>query len=266
MTGLTHDAVARYERDGILFPIAVLSAAETARFRASFDALARQLGDPKAMDLGQCHLFYRWAYELATFPAVLDAVEAVIGSDILIHSSRIFPKYPRDRGVISWHQDGHYWELDEPRLVSAWIALTDSTPENGCMRVVPGSHRQRVPHQSRPAPDKILASGLEVAVEVDEGDALDVALCAGEMSLHHVNIIHGSKANPSDRERIGFAVRYVSPLARQAIEHHEVLLVRGRDTAHHYRHGTPPNEDGAAAIAAHAAFHAAPSPRRTATA
>jgi len=108
--------------------------------------------------------------------------------------------------------------------------------------------------RSRPAPENMLASGLEVAAEVDEGDALDVVLRAGEMSLHHVNIIHGSKANPSDRQRIGFAVRYVSPQARQKIAHHEVLLVRGRDTAHHYRLGTPPREDGASAIAAHAAF------------
>jgi len=254
MTALLPDAVARYERDGILFPTAVLSAAETARFLATFESLALQLGHPRAMDLGQCHLFYRWAYELATLPPVLDAVEALIGSDLLIHSSRFFPKYQGDGGVVSWHQDGHYWDFDEPRLVSAWIALTDSTPENGCMRVIPRSHRHRVPHRSRPAPENMLASGLEVAAEVDEGDALDVVLRAGEMSLHHVNIIHGSKANPSDRQRIGFAVRYVSPQARQKIAHHEVLLVRGRDTAHHYRLGTPPREDGASAIAAHAAF------------
>lgn len=266
MTRPAPDAVARYERDGILFPIAVLSAAEVARFRASFDALASALHDPKPMDLGQCHLFYPWACDLATLPAVLDAVEAVIGPDILIHSSTIFPKYPRDPGFVSWHQDGHYWELDEPRLVSAWIALTDSAPDNGCMRVVPGSHRQRVPHASRPGPEKILSSGLEVAVDVDERDAVDVVLGTGEMSLHHVNMIHGSKANTSDRMRIGFAVRYLSPLARQRIDHHEVLLVRGRDTAHHYRHGTPPKYDGPTAIAAHAAFIADRHQRRAANA
>jgi non-haem Fe2+, alpha-ketoglutarate-dependent halogenase len=257
MKRLTQADVERYDRDGLLFPIPVLSAAELARFRAAYDALAAEKGKPTPMQLGQCHLFFRWAYELATTPAVLDAVEDVIGPDILIHSSTIFPKYPRDPSFVAWHQDGYYWRLDEPRLTSAWIALTDSTRANGCVRIVPGSHRERLEHRMQPKADAILASGLEVNADVDEAQAADVELRAGEMSLHHVNAIHGSQPNSTDGMRIGMAVRYVSPYVRQGGTHHPVLLARGSDRAGYYEHGTPPLRERADAVAAHASFVAA---------
>jgi non-heme Fe2+,alpha-ketoglutarate-dependent halogenase len=226
-----------YRRQGVSFPIPVLTAVEVARFRAEVEALEALLGGkPKPSAMMQPHLFFRWAYELATHPAVLDAVEPVLGPDILVHSVSIFSKHPHTADFVSWHQDGYYWGLDAPRLTSAWIALTDSTPENGCLRVVPGSHRlDRLPHRDRPySQDNLLASGLEVAVEVAESDALDVTLAAGEMSLHHVNIVHGSNPNRSDGKRIGFAIRYVAPEVRQALDHHAVVLARGRDDHHHY--------------------------------
>ena len=230
-------AVERYERQGVLFPVPVLTTAEVARFRAAVEDLEMRLGGrPKPTAMMQPHLFFPWAYELVTHRAVLDAVEPILGPDILVHSVSIFSKHPRTADFVSWHQDGYYWGLDAPRLTSAWIALTDSTAENGCLRVVPGSHHvDRLPHRDRPySPDNLLASGLEVAVEVAEGDALDVTLAAGEMSLHHVNIVHGSGPNRSAGQRIGFAIRYVAPVVRQTLEHHAVVLARGRDDHHHY--------------------------------
>lgn len=226
-----------YGQQGIFFPIPVLTPAEVARFRAEVENLEALLGGkPAPSAMMQPHLHFRWAYELVTHPAVLDAVEAVLGPDLLVHPVSIFSKHPRTADFVSWHQDGYYWGLDAPRLTSAWIALTPSNPENGCLRVVPGSHRvDRLPHRDRPySPDNLLASGLEIAVDVAESDALDVTLAPGEMSLHHVNIVHGSNPNQSDGKRIGFAIRYVAPEVRQALDHHAVVLARGRDAHHHY--------------------------------
>jgi non-heme Fe2+,alpha-ketoglutarate-dependent halogenase len=226
----------RYRRDGVLFPIPVLSAGEIDRFGAAFFDLERRLGGkPSAQQLAQTHLHFRWAYDLATHPGVLDAVEDVIGPDILIWTVSIFPKHGHDPAYISWHQDGTYWGLDSTRVTTAWIALTDSTVENGCMRVVAGSHtRPIMPHRETYAEDNLLSRGQEVQVDVKEEDATDVVLRAGEMSLHHVNIIHGSNPNRSAGRRVGFAIRFTTPATRQAGERPVAVLARGRDDHHHF--------------------------------
>jgi non-haem Fe2+, alpha-ketoglutarate-dependent halogenase len=248
--------VKQYERDGFLFPIAVLSADEVLQYRAALEELEAHQGHKlKPAQVVQLHLHFRWAYDLATHPAVLDVVETIIGPNILVHTTSIFCKYPHDSSYISWHQDGHYWGLSAPGLVSAWIALSDSTPANGCMQAWPGSHKHQLPHSQRRHSDNLLASGLTVEVEVDESSVVDLALRAGEMSLHHVNLIHGSGPNRSDSKRIGFAVRYVAPEVSQVLEHHPVVLARGRDDYHHYALlEEPPTGNGEASIAAQAAF------------
>ncbi len=234
---LSAKQIESYGRDGVLSPIPVLTPEETARYRAAVEDLESRLGGkpgPAAMTQPQLH--FRWAFDLATHPAVLDSIEQILGPDILVHSASIFSKHPRTADFVSWHQDGYYWGLDAPRLASAWIALTGSTPANGCLRVVPGSHlHDRLPHEGRPGTENnLLASGLEIAVEVDESQARDVVLAPGQMSLHHVHIVHGSSPNRSDGKRIGFAVRYVAPEVRQSLDHHQVVLARGRDIHGHY--------------------------------
>lgn len=250
---LSHDQVGRYEREGILFPIPVLETGEVARFRAALDALRVRLGgNPKPIRTRQPQMHFRWAWDLATHPAVLDAVEDVLGPDILVHSATIFQKPPHDSGFVSWHQDGYYTNLSEPRLASAWIALSPSIPENGCMRVLPSSQRERLAHTDRPGEeDNLLGSGLRLAAEVDEGRAVDVVLAPGEMSLHHYYLVHGSRPNRSDIDRVGFAVRYMAPAVRQPGGHHAVILARGRDDHGHFELLTqPPSDDLEAGVAA----------------
>jgi non-haem Fe2+, alpha-ketoglutarate-dependent halogenase len=245
---LTPRQLADYERDGVLHPLPALHDDEIARFRRGAEELANWFEGEKPAISGQAHLFHRWAYDLALHPRIIETVAAILGDDILIHSTSLFFKRPRTEDFVSWHQDGYYWNLDEPRLVSAWIALTDSAPDNGCLRVVPASHTKRMEHRSAPMrANDLLASGLEIAVDVDDRQAHDVVLAPGEMSLHHALIVHGSHANHSPRPRIGFSVRYVAPDVRQAREHHEVVLARGRNLHGNYRviEGAPPSGDDA---------------------
>ena len=194
-------------------------------------------GRPKATELAQLAKNFRWAWDLVRHGAVLDAVEDVLGPNIICWADSVFPKQPHDPGFVTFHQDATYWGLSSTQVTTAWIALTESTPANGCMRVVPGTHTHQIhPHNDTWADDNLLSRGQEVEVDVDEDDVVDLLLQPGEMSLHHVKIIHGSNANRSDRKRIGYAPRYVTPEVKQVQieERQRAVLARGRDEYHHF--------------------------------
>ncbi|MEZ5365669.1 MAG: phytanoyl-CoA dioxygenase family protein [Bryobacterales bacterium] len=221
--------LSEYSRLGYASPLPALDESDATRYRDDYLDLANRLGGaPKATQLSLLHLYYDWAWELIHSARVLDAVEEVLGPDILVWASSVFPKRAHDPGYISMHQDGTYWGLADGRITTAWIALTPSTPENGCMRVVAGSHqREYLPHRETRAENNLLTRGQEVQVDVPESAITDIVLAPGEMSLHDVRIIHGSNPNPSDIPRIGFAIRYVTPDVRVGGEEHPAVLVRG---------------------------------------
>ncbi len=237
------DAVRAYEREGYLCPVRVLDGGEVERFRAAYDDYERSLGEQLAsvpprdryVFFAETHAYLPWAFELASHPRVLDAVESILGPDLMIWDSRWFTKKPRDPTYITWHQDGTYWALDPPHVCTAWIALSRSLEANGAMKVIPGSHLgENLPHRDTYAEENALARGQEIAVEVDEARAVPLVLEPGELSLHHIGVVHGSEPNRSDEPRIGFAVRFVAPQVRQAAESAMALLVRGEDRYGHF--------------------------------
>ncbi len=180
-TGLATDSVEQYRRTGLLFPVDVLELDETRRCLAEFEVLAAALGgSPKATQFSQIHRFYRWAWDLCVHSRVLDAVESVLGPNILLWSAQVFPKRARDPGYITMHQDGTYWGLEGGEVTTAWIALTDSTVANGCMRLLPESHRQPIlPHRDTHARDNLLTRGQIVEALYDERDVVDIELQKG---------------------------------------------------------------------------------------
>lgn len=219
-----------FDERGIAFPIPVLDADELQAVRANYARLVdAQGGTLKHYD--RAHYRFGWAYDLTLHPRVLDAVSEILGDDVVVWGSLILSKPPHDDGFIAWHQDGEYADfLGGAPAVSAWIALTDSTTESGCMRVVPGSHKTKLAHAERHDPKNMLSRGQEIAAEVDEADAVDVVLRAGEMSLHHVDIVHGSNPNRASWWRTGFIVRYSTPQMLRAAS--PVVVARGRRAAH----------------------------------
>ena len=233
---LAPEAIAQYARDGYYCPVPVLSPAEARRYRERLEQVERDLGGPlRGVYRIKPHLLLAWLADLVRHPAVLDAVEDVIGPDILCWNASFFTKEAMSPGFVSWHQDATYWGLSEPDVVTAWVAFTESTLANGNMRVVPGSHRTAVPHADTFHPDNLLSRGQEITVDVDESAAADIVLHPGEMSLHHVLIVHGSGANPSDDRRIGFAIRYIPTRVRQlAGPRDSATLVRGEDAFGHF--------------------------------
>ena len=198
---------------------------------------------------------FTWLDDLIRDPRILDAVEDLLGPD-LCWSSSFFIKEARDPAFVSWHQDSTYWGLSEPDVVTAWVALSESSIESGAMRMVPGTHTEQVAHRNTFAPDNLLSRGQEIMVEVDEARAVDVVLHPGEMSLHHVRMFHGSPPNRSADRRIGYAIRYIPTHVRQiAGAGDTATLVRGVDAYHHFLPEEPPAADlDPAARARHAAI------------
>ncbi len=231
---LSPSQVARYHMQGYLAPLPALDPelARTTLFKV--ETHEKQHGDFPSKGL-KAHLYLPWMEEVVRHPGILDAVESIVGPDILCWSSRFFIKDPGDGGFVSWHQDVTYWGLDvSENILTAWIALTPATRENGVMKVIPGSHTKVVAHREGAASNMLLR-GQEVAVEVEETQAVFMGLGAGEMSLHHGLMFHGSEDNRSAQRRVGFAVRYmptrVKPL--EGLPRDSAMLVRGVD---HYGH------------------------------
>jgi non-haem Fe2+, alpha-ketoglutarate-dependent halogenase len=235
MNSLSAEIVDRYERDGIVFPVPVLSREEVGAFRAALEEVV----EDRQRRVDNLHLQFPWAYRLASHEAVLDAVERILGPEILIDGNLVFYKPPHDASYASWHQDSVYsgWHLTPS--VSAWIALTPSEPSNGCMRVIPGSHKQGLlEHDNVHDPNLLNKRGERLRMDVNESRAVDVVLRPGEMSLHHSNIIHGSDPNTSGGPRIGFIVRFVTNLSTN--RDRQVMRVRGNADCSHLRLAEPP--------------------------
>jgi len=251
-TKLSDQERAAYRERGYHVPLRGFSAEDAARSHRSFldywqphsETLKGRPPREWGKYLIDTHLFLRWVYEMTVDPRVLDGVESVLGPNILVWGSQWFPKFAHDKSYVSWHQDAAYWGLSPLNVTTAWIALVPSTRENGCMRVIPGTHRGLLPQRETYAEANMLSRGQEIAVEVDESLAINFVLQPGEFSLHHIGIVHGSGPNTSDASRIGLAVRYVSPdVVQQGRARDMVLLARGRDDYGHFDIVDPPVHD-----------------------
>lgn len=251
---LSPEAVEQYNRDGYYFPIRVMSPEDARSYRRCLEDHEAQLGEPlQSNRRHKVHLLFTWANELIRHPKVLDAVEDVLGPDILCWTTNFFIKEARNPGYVSWHQDSTYWGLDPADVVTAWVALSDAPVESGAMKFVPGSHKwDQVQHVDTFHEHNLLSRGQEIAVDVNESEAVHVPLKAGEMSLHHVRLVHGSEPNTTDDRRIGLAIRYIPTYVRQLKTNDSATLVRGTD-----RHGNfdlepaPSSDLDKAALAAH---------------
>jgi ectoine hydroxylase-related dioxygenase (phytanoyl-CoA dioxygenase family) len=254
---LSDPQIAQYRREGYLHPIRVMTEADAADYERRLRALeAREGGTISRKTNMKPHLIVPWLERLVRDPMILDVVEDVIGPDILAWSSGFFIKGAHDPSFVSWHQDSTYWGLSEPDVVTAWIAFTPSTVRSGCMRVIPGTHGNQIGHKDTFDEHNLLSRGQEIMVEVDEAKAVDVVLSPGEISLHHVRIIHGSPPNSAAHRRIGYAIRYIPTHIRQLLPVRDsAMLVRGVDKYNYFDHDpSPKSEFDADSVAYHAAL------------
>ncbi len=240
---LTAEQVARYRQDGFLSPVTVLSPAEAAACRAELEALEGRHG--RLNYKLKPHLFCRLAARLVRHPAILDALEALVGPDLLLFDSAFIIKEPGDGKRVSWHQDLTYWGLEPAAVTSVWLALSPATAASGAMRMLPGSHRRGpLSHEETFAADNLLSRGQTISQGIDEGEAVQTHLEPGQMSLHDGWTCHDSGPNHAADRRIGFNMNVVTPAARQLrFAGDSALLLRGQDHFGHWRPERPAEAD-----------------------
>ncbi|MEM9139506.1 MAG: phytanoyl-CoA dioxygenase family protein [Pseudomonadota bacterium] len=244
---LSPSQITAYARDGFLCPLDVLTPGDAAAHRAGLEALEAREGGAMPRPISEylrmnAHLTTGVSLAQARNPRILDAVESILGPDLMLWSCEYFIKEAGSKSIVSWHQDLTYWGMDgSDHEVTAWLALSPATGESGCMKFVPGSHRTNlVPHTDTFADDNMLSRGQEIAVEVDEADAVVAALQPGQMSLHHGRMFHGSGPNTTDDRRIGFVMRFIRP-DTPAIRRDFAMLVRGADRVGNRINLVPPD-------------------------
>ena len=219
MNRLSREEVARYGDEGYLIPSYRLPTAQLERLRRTLDRLIRDNPGVRPEKLVSAHIegdngegVHGSAefLELARDPAIVDMVAQLIGEDVILWGCQVFCKPGGDGFETPWHQDGHYWPIRPLANCTVWVALDDSTPENGCLRVIPGSHREKRTHQHLMEDREDLVLSQRTADDAfDPGLARDVVLRAGQMSMHDIYMIHGANANRSPHRRAGVAIRYM---------------------------------------------------------
>ena len=232
--------VQRYERDGYLFPLKAMDSTRAGEYRKQMESFESTMSNDHEM---RKHALQNGVYllpfvdEISRLESILEPVKRILGPNVMVWNAGFFTKEPHTTDFISWHQDLTYWGLSDSHEVTAWVALSPSTRESGCVKFVAGTHKlDIVKHRDTFDKNNLLSRGQEVAVDVNEEEATCVELQPGEMSLHHGKVFHGSNANSSDDRRIGLAIRYISPEMRQTVEDKTTAkLVAGVDEYDHFR-------------------------------
>jgi non-heme Fe2+,alpha-ketoglutarate-dependent halogenase len=237
--------VEQYNRDGYYFPVDVLSENEAGEARAELErAEAQYRANPHYGSVGAYpHMVMPWLDQLIRNESILAPARDLLGEDLLVWGTSFFIKEAQTSSYVSWHQDLHYWGLDDVHEATAWVALSAANVQSGCMRFVPGSHRSEdLEHRDTFSEQNLLSRGQELAVEVDESSAVDIELRPGQMSLHHGRTFHASHPNQSDDRRIGVAIRYIpTSMAQAGGVRTAATLVSGEDRYGHFTLSPPPS-------------------------
>lgn len=234
---LSAEAVEAYDRDGFWSPIPVLDPSEVAECRAGLERYEASVGHPiEFPEKSKSYLLFDWADRLVHHPKVLDAVEDIIGPDILVYHSTTWIKERDTPAFVHWHQDGTYFFLDPHEHITAWVALSDCPPEAGPIRIIPGSHRLgQFDHVDDPGRWNMIKRGQGIFDQFEDDEGVLMPLKAGEMSLHHTDVVHSSTGNQSSDRRIGIGISYIPTRVRPLGEvTPSALLVRGTDTYGHF--------------------------------
>jgi non-haem Fe2+, alpha-ketoglutarate-dependent halogenase len=254
---LTPEQIARYRERGYLLPLRAMSAEEAAALLARIDAVTpADVAEVRHPWYYKSYLLFTWLNALVRDPRILAPVKGILGPDVTVMSADIWRKAAGETRHISWHQDASYWSLEPLDILTAWIALTPATRENGCLRFAPATHQQRVAHRNTFAADNMLSHGQTAELAIDEAGTVDDVLAPGEMSLHHALLAHASGPNGTAAARVGLAIRYLPGHVRQLGAPEErppvsVMPVSGRPTGNLVLETPPAHDLSPEAIAQH---------------
>jgi len=238
MTTLTAKQLKEYEDHGYVAPINILSLEEATKIKTEIEYIEKKWPDA-LIGLGRNNVHYISPIldQVCHNFKILDAVESIIGKNILVGGTTLFIKEPDNKDFVSWHQDAKYIGFEPHNWVTAWLAITDANEENGCMRMWPGTHKEKIQeHKDTFDKNNLLTRGQTVQ-NVKLNDTVPNELKAGQLSLHHPMIVHGSTPNRSNRRRIGFVIQsYIGTNVDQVIGKVYVQQARGTDTFNYHDH------------------------------
>lgn len=240
---LSQEQVDFYNAEGYLSPFPCVSRDEARAMRDQIGRFEREEGKSIAEFHFKSHLYLKWSYELSRSPAVLDVLEDLIGPNILVFASKFWIKGGRDGSYVSWHQDSAYFGLEPHDEITAWIALTDANVRNGCMKVLPGSHRAPAQTHVETYHEKNLLARGQAIEGLDDSRSVDMELEAGQFSLHNERTVHGSPPNDTDDVRIGLGLFYIPTHVRSTLGRRTACLVRGVDEYNHWDPDPVPRYD-----------------------
>lgn len=247
-----HDIRDHFEEHGYFAPVRLMSADTAHAFRCEVEAFERAHPDMIGLIDMKANLLFPWIDVVTRNAAMLDALEAILGPNILCENCCFRNKAPDGRTYVGWHQDTPYIRI-EPLLITTWLAVTPATSENGCLRIIPGSHKwPRLPHGEKVDPDSMLTRGHYIDAPFDQSGAIDVELDAGEAVMIHYNIAHSSAPNLSADRRMGMLIDCVSTHAVKLGNRESAMLVRGVDDTGNWDIESPPASSlGTGELAAH---------------
>ena len=242
---LTNLQVSQFQETGFLPAFPVLSADHALHLRANLESFEAENDGVLTGSLRfKNHLLFKWLSDLIRSPRILDVVEDIIGPDIMVWSTDWWIKEANSPQFVSWHQDSQYWGLDTDKLVTVWVALSPSTIESGCMRVLPGSHLgPDLAHEETYHNDNMLTRGQSID-DINEDKAVNLVVDTGQAVLFAFRIAHASYPNKTDDRRVGLAIRYIPPDTQQQYSDQDsAALVRGVDNHQHFELEPEPRYD-----------------------
>jgi hypothetical protein len=231
MSYLSSNQLKQYEDEGFVSPINIFSKEKANEIRNEIELIEKEIpGELDNSGRYNAHLISPLLDEVTHHPKILDAVQSLIGEDILICGTTLFIKNPHEKGFVSYHQDAKYIGLEPHNWVTAWIAITDSNEHSGCMRMWSGSHKDSLKDHDQMFNEGNLLTRGQTVNNVPKEETTPLILEAGQMSLHHPTVVHGSDLNKSNDRRIGFVIQsYIGTNVKQVIGKNSVQLARGVD-------------------------------------
>lgn len=233
----------RFERLGYVAPVRIISKEDAAVCRAELEAFERTHPDKVGLIDMKANLLFRWIDGLTRNKTLMRAMEPLIGPDVMCENVGFRNKAPDNKTYVSWHQDTVYLKF-EPRIITCWLALTPATVENGCLKIIPGSHKWGdMPHKEKVDPYSMLTRGHYVSTEFDKSNATYVTLEAGEGILIDTAVLHASEPNLTKDRRMGMLIDMVPASGKKLNGRESAMLVHGEDRWNHFDHEVPPAED-----------------------
>ncbi len=231
MSYLSPNQLKQYDNEGFVSPINIFSKDKANEIRNEIEIIEKEM--PEELEKSgryNAHLISPLLDEVTHNPKILDAVQSLIGENILVCGTTLFIKNPNEKGFVSYHQDAKYIGLEPYNWVTAWVAITDSNENNGCMRMWSGSHKDDLMQHDQKFNEGNLLTRGQTIKDVPKNKTTPLILQAGQMSLHHPTIVHGSDLNMSNDRRIGFVIQsYIGTNVKQVLGKNSVQLARGID-------------------------------------